>query len=134
MIGDKHPIIFFDGICGLCNRFVDWVIKRDRQNIYFFAPIQGETAKRFLTLLPEDISQWSIIFIDHEGVHQRSTAVLRILIGLGGCWKAMKIFMPMPMGWRDAAYNFIARRRYRWFGKRDSCRLPSVEEKERFLP
>jgi len=128
------PLIFFDGVCGLCNSFVDWVIRRDRKKIFRFSPIQGTTARQYVAQMPPQAEDWSIIYVDENGSYQRSTAVLRILCRFGGLWKMWAVFLIFPAFLRDPLYRFVAKRRYRWFGKRDACRLPSPQEKDQFLP
>ncbi|MBL8992311.1 MAG: DUF393 domain-containing protein [Spirochaetia bacterium] len=128
-----QPIVFFDGVCGICNRFVDFLLKRDRRRIYLFSPIQGERAKTVLD--PEAIQKNETIFLlDAKGIHQRSTAPIRILTGLGGPWKIFFILYMIPRPIRDFIYKRIARNRYRWFGRKDACRIPTAEERARFLP
>jgi|SRR6185503_4161635 len=130
----SHPVIFFDGVCGLCNGFVDWVMRRDKKMIFRFSPIQGTAAQHHISHLPPQTEDWSIVYVDDKGSYQHSTAVLKILCRLGGGWKLMGIFFIFPPFIRDGVYRFIAKRRYRWFGKRDVCRLPTQQEKDRFLP
>jgi predicted DCC family thiol-disulfide oxidoreductase YuxK len=128
------PIIFFDGVCGLCNRTVDALLRADRMRVFRFAPIQGETAKRLLPPLEDDPLAWSIVYLDQAGVHTKSDAALAIARRLGGVsavFAAVLGLVPRPL--RDAVYMWIARNRYRWFGKRDSCRVPSPEERAVFL-
>ncbi|MCA9394853.1 MAG: DUF393 domain-containing protein [Candidatus Omnitrophica bacterium] len=128
-------LIFFDGVCGLCNRFVDWVIRRDRKGIFMFTPIQGETAAGLIAPLPANTDEWSIIYRDAEGKFTRaSDAVLTILSDLGGGWRMLGWFKVMPRDFRDFFYQFVAKRRYQWFKKRAQCRLPTAEERAKFLP
>lgn len=129
----QKPLIFFDGICHLCNSFVDAIITRDKDARFQFAPLQGETAKKILTSV--DISRLeSIVLVENEQKYRNSEAVLRILTKLGGPYKLFYGAYLMPTFIRDALYSWVARHRYAWFGQRDSCRLPTPEEKERLLP
>lgn len=130
----EPPIIFFDGVCGLCNRFVDAVLRADRKGVFRFAPLQGETAKALLTPLPDDDRTWSVIYRDAQGTFRESEAVLRVLWRLGGWWKVLAVLQCVPRPIRDSVYRMVARNRYRWFGKRAACRLPTPEERARFLP
>ena len=130
----QQPVIFFDGVCGLCNKFVDRLLKIDSKRIYLFAPLQGETAQNTLGGQPANPNEWSIVFADREGVHIKSTAVLRILSGFGGVRSVFKIFFIVPLPIRDWVYEFVASNRYKWFGKLSTCRIPTKEEKSRFLP
>src|SRR5262245_50647079 len=109
---DPTPVIFFDGVCGLCNKFVDWVMRRDRNKIFRFAPLQGVTAGARFAQLPPSEENWSVIYVDENGSYLRSTAALKILVRLGGCHKLWGAFLIVPTFIRDAVYRFIAKRRY----------------------
>lgn len=130
------PIIFFDGVCGLCDRFVDFVIARDRKGVFRFAPLQGETAAaRFGSQGPHSTdAPPTVLLAEGSVLKARSDATLRILAGLGGPWRLAGLLLLVPRTLRDGAYDFVAARRYRWFGKKESCRLPTPEERGRFLP
>lgn len=130
---DPTPVVFFDGVCGMCNRFVDFLLRHDRQGVFRFAPLQGETARNFLPRSDTD-SLGSLVLMSHGKAYRRSSAVVRILLGLGGCWAiqgALLWLIPLPL--RNLGYRLVAFCRYRLFGKKESCRLPSPEERERFL-
>jgi predicted DCC family thiol-disulfide oxidoreductase YuxK len=127
-----NRIVFFDGVCGLCNKTVDFLIQWDKEKNLRYAPLQGYTAKRLLsTMYIEDLD--SVVYYRNGQYLVRSTAVLRLLLDVGGWWKLLSIFLILPAFVRDFVYYFIARRRYRWFGKRDACRMPSPEERALFL-
>ncbi len=128
------PIVFFDGVCGLCNATVDLLLRIDTRQIFLFAPLQGETARRALGVPPADASEWSILLLDERGLHQRSDAALEICRRLGWPWALLGLLRWVPRGLRDAGYRVIARNRYRWFGRHETCRVPTPEERERFLP
>ena len=157
--GPAGPVIFFDGVCALCNGFVDFVLARDCRAMFRFATLQGETASGVLReggpgkspwasaggadsgsgtgpVGSGDSGEWmrSMVLRDKDGLHRRSEAALRILVGLGGPWRLLGLLRLVPRPLRDAAYDLIARNRYRWFGKHDTCRMPTPEERERFLP
>ena len=127
-------VVFFDGICGLCNRFVDFVLSRDRRGAIRFAPLQGETARRGAS--SETRSFDTIVWVDSS--HRkfvRSAAAVRVLWRLGGVWSLIGwLLWLVPRPLRDVGYRLVAANRYRWFGKKDACRLPSPAESERFLP
>jgi predicted DCC family thiol-disulfide oxidoreductase YuxK len=127
---ENSEIVFFDGVCNLCNAFVDFLIRRN-QNL-LFAPLQGSTAAK---LLPKDKIENlpSIVFWSHGNIYIESTAALRILARLGPGYQMITVFMVLPKFIRDQVYRFIARNRYRWFGKKDTCRLPTPAERMRFL-
>lgn len=129
----QKPLIFFDGICHLCNQFVDTILQKDHKAQFQFAPLQGETAANLLTA-DERQSLESIILWDQGRKYQRSEAILRILIALGGAYKIFALAYVLPTPFRDAIYNFIAKNRYAWFGQREFCRLPTEDERERLLP
>ncbi|HLJ11511.1 MAG TPA: DCC1-like thiol-disulfide oxidoreductase family protein [Planctomycetaceae bacterium] len=129
-----RPVIFFDGECGLCDSWVSFVLARDKRQTFRFGTLQGKTARNWLHLAP-DANLDSLAFADGDGVHRKSEAVWRIFRRLGGVWPALGLVLrviPRPI--RDGGYDFIARRRYRWFGKKETCRVPTPEERERFLP
>lgn len=133
---ESANIVFYDGVCGLCDRTVQFLLKRDTAQRLKFAPLQGEIAKRRADL-PADLK--SIVFVTNHGTTQeqlyfRSDAVLQILNQLGGFWRVVSWLRIIPRPLRDAIYNAIAQRRYRWFGKFDVCRVPSPEIRARFLP
>lgn len=127
------PVIFFDGVCGLCNYFLDFVLKKDADKKFYYAPLQGKTARRFLPELEENTEEWTMFFLDENGLHERSTATLEILKRLGGGLGILGNLTFVPKFIRDPIYRFIAKNRYKWFGKRETCRLPTPEERERFL-
>jgi predicted DCC family thiol-disulfide oxidoreductase YuxK len=130
----EHPIVFYDGDCGLCDRFVRWMLRRDRRHRYRFAPLQGDTARRMIRVEPGDPGLWSVVLVDHAGEHRRSTATLRAVAGLGGVWRAAGWLLLVPAALRDPVYRLVARHRYRWFGRAPACALPGPEERGRFLP
>ncbi|MYE88805.1 DUF393 domain-containing protein [Candidatus Poribacteria bacterium] len=133
-VAQEPPIIFFDGVCGMCNRFVDLILQIDNKGVFRFAPIQGETAKHLLPPLSEAPQEWSMFYLDERGIHKESDAFLEVYRHLGGTWRLLSLLCLVPRGVRDFAYRTVARNRYRWFGQRDTCRIPSPEERCRFLP
>jgi predicted DCC family thiol-disulfide oxidoreductase YuxK len=128
----QPPILFFDGVCGLCNHTVDMLLRLDRGGRLRFAPLQGVTAQEYLPATPSLPD--AVLLLDTDGLHARSEALVRALATLGGGWRLVKTLRAIPRPLRDAAYDALARRRYRWFGRRDTCRVPSAEEQHRFLP
>lgn len=132
---DQQPIILFDGVCNFCNYWVNFAIRHDKKKRLLFTPLQGETAKQLLPLHhinPNALS--SVILIDNGKAYTQSSAALRICKHLNGGWKLFYGLMIMPKFIRDFLYNIIARNRYRWFGKKEACMIPSPEIRERFLP
>ena len=130
----ENPIILFDGICHLCNGFVAFVIQRDSKARFRFAPLQSEVGKRLLieSGVPLQANE-SVVLIEAGKGSVESKAVLRTMKILPGPWKLMYGFIVVPRPIRDAVYRWIARNRYRWFGKSESCIVPKTEWRERFL-
>jgi len=132
-LSHSHPIVFFDGVCGFCNAVVDWIIKRDQKARFRFSPLQGETAK--LILSGEERARVDTIVILKNGrTFKHSNAIAEILLDLGSPWRELGfILRSIPEVIRDLGYNAVAKIRYRIFGKSETCRLPTPEERTRFL-
>ena len=128
------PILFFDGVCGLCNRFVDLLLKSDSRDQFRYAPLQGDTAQRMLALQDRNGDPQSFVLLENDKRYEQSGAVLLALRRLGGPWGLIATLYVFPRPLRDFVYRIVARNRYRWFGRRDECRLPTPEERDRFLP
>ncbi|MEO5563025.1 MAG: thiol-disulfide oxidoreductase DCC family protein [Chitinophagaceae bacterium] len=130
----NKPIVFFDGVCNLCNKAIQFIIKRDAGKKFQFASLQGKKGQEILQQhnLPSDTFN-SFILLENEKIYTRSTAVLRMLRTLGGGWQLLYGFIVLPRFIRDPLYNLIARNRYKWFGKKEECWIPTPELKERFL-
>lgn len=134
MMDSNHPIVFFDGVCGLCNRSIDFLVRVDRARKLRFAPLQGRTAAKLLpveAIGPDKFE--SIVFLENGRVYTHSDAILRIGMSLGGIWSYSGLAVLIPRPLRDSLYRWIARNRYRWFGKRRTCRLPSQGERALFF-
>jgi len=135
-----NPIILYDGVCALCNRFVEFVLKHDSRDRFRFASLQSDFAARLLRrhgAVPQDLDTMYVV-LDHglpgERLASRSAAAVAVLQELGGAWNALaRTLQAMPAGMRDWAYNLVARNRYRTFGKYDSCPIPSEKDRRRFL-
>ena len=127
-------ILFYDGVCGLCNRAVDFVLKRDPEGRIQFAPLQGETAQTLLTAA--DVTDLNSMVLWVEGTtYRKSSAAVRVLWQLGPGWQLIGTLLwliPRPL--RNLGYSLVAGQRYRFFGKHETCRLPTIEERVRFLP
>ena len=132
MNADK-PLILFDGVCNLCNKSVQFVIKRDPEAQFQFASLQSNAGQQFLkeNNLPENNFN-SFVLYERGKVFTRSTAALKVASKLKG-WRWSKSLFIIPKFLRDAVYNLIANNRYKWFGKRNECMIPTPELKERFL-
>lgn len=129
-------ILLFDGVCNLCSWSVQFVIAHDRANHFRFASLQSDAGKDVMRAhdiaIPEGDPS-SMILVDGDRVHQRSGAAIRIARGLGFPWSLAVLGFVVPPFIRDAIYSFIARNRYRWFGKKDVCMVPTPELRARFL-
>lgn len=128
------PIIFFDGECNLCNGFVDLILQIDRDSIFHLTPLQGKTAAQLLPPLPNDREAWSIFYLDEHQFYSQSDAAIQIAKRLGGLWAILGIGEFLPSTARDHLYRIVASNRYRWFGQRPTCRVPTEPEQARFLP
>ncbi|MEL6923463.1 MAG: thiol-disulfide oxidoreductase DCC family protein [Bacteroidota bacterium] len=127
-------IILFDGVCNLCNGLVQFVLPRDTQQLFNFAALQSETGAAIQQAYGFDPNNLKTFIILHgDEVLTRSSAALFLLQRLGGLWSLMRICWIVPRPLRDLVYNFVARNRYRWFGREESCMLPQPEWMERFV-
>lgn len=129
----EHPVILFDGECNLCNASVDLVMRNDSDGVFRFASLQSDAAERILKPHGRDPDLLGSIILVDDGVHRESAAVLRIARHMDGAWPLLYAFVVVPRFIRDPVYRWIARNRYRWFGKRDTCRTPTPQERERFI-
>jgi len=128
-------IIFFDGVCNLCNGFVDFVIKFDKKQIFYFSPLQGEKSKELkIDFLNLEKSDQSIIYIDEKNTQlEKSDAVISIASELFSFGQIFLFFKIIPKFIRDWIYKIVAKNRYKIFGEKSTCRLPTPEERGRFL-
>lgn len=127
-------IVFFDGYCSLCNTLVDWLIQIDKNGQLKFASLQGETAAKLLGQRNTGVDFDTVVYLRDDTKSERSTAVLNILSDIGGVWGLARIFWIVPKFIRDIGYQIIAKNRYRFFKKRETCRMPSQNERDRLLP
>lgn len=133
---DTRKIILFDGLCGLCNRYVRFVMKRDSAGKFYFAAQDSSVGKSLIEKHGlQDLALKAIILIDEmDGrVYVKSKAVLQIAALLDGSWPILSVFSVLPRIITDSVYDFVASHRYKWFGKLDSCPVPTPEEKKHFL-
>lgn len=130
----KHPLILFDGVCNLCNSSVQLVIKNDTQNLFVFAPLQNEIVVDFLKDQKGDFSKLNtILLVTEHKIYTKSSAALKVAKNLKGWYPILYLFYIIPKPIRDLVYNFIAKNRYKWFGKEESCMIPTPELKNKFL-
>jgi len=129
----EKAVIFFDGVCNLCNGAVQFVIKRDRKNYFKFAALQSDFAQQTLLGFNLQVKQGdSFVLLENGKVYEQSTAALKVARELNGLWPLLYVFIIVPPFIRDPVYKFIARNRYKWFGKQESCWIPTPELKDRF--
>lgn len=128
------PILLFDGVCNLCNGFVQFVINRDPKGKFRFAALQSEIGQTLLkkaNMPTEELS--TVVLYENDKFYTHSSVPLRVVKKFGGAWPLLYGLVIVPKFIRDGIYNWIARNRYRWFGKRESCMIPTPELKSRFL-
>ncbi|MFT5791923.1 MAG: putative DCC family thiol-disulfide oxidoreductase YuxK [Porticoccaceae bacterium] len=129
-----QPLLLFDGVCNLCNSSVQYVIKHDKKQKFKFASLQSDAAKEILLQYEVKNSELdSIILIHKDTLFDKSSAILRLLKIMGGFHMLAFILIIIPKSIRDAVYDYVARNRYKWYGKKDSCMIPTIELKNRFL-
>jgi predicted DCC family thiol-disulfide oxidoreductase YuxK len=129
-----HPVVLFDGVCNFCNASVQWILRRDRAGAFRFASLQSAAAKAELARIGlGDFCADSVVLIEGGRHFLRTDAALRIAKRLGFPWSLFAVFLVVPRFLRDPIYRLIARYRYRWFGKRDSCMVPTPAVRARFL-
>ncbi len=126
-------IVLFDGLCNLCNCSVQFIIRHDKKNKFVFASLQSEVAQKLLNEIHVKSSQESIVLIKGNKHFEKSDAVLEIAKNLSGLWPMIYGFKIIPRFLRDVLYNWIAKNRYTWFGKSDSCLIASPELSGKFL-
>ena len=128
-------IILFDGVCNLCNTSVLKVIKYDRNNVFIFAALQSVKGKEIIDYLAIDISKIDsiILFEPNVSYEVKSTAALKIMQEFKGIWSLTKVLMILPENFRNTVYDYIAKNRYKWFGKKETCMIPTPELKAKFL-
>lgn len=131
----QPAVILFDGVCNLCNGFVQFVINHDAEGRFRFTSLQSEAGQKLLAQYATTVAATpeTVVLIEQGQVFTHSTAVLRILRGLGGTWQLLYAGVILPRALRDALYRFVARHRYQWFGRQESCMLPTPELVQRFL-
>ncbi len=130
----EFSVVFFDGFCNLCNGAVQFTIERDRNDFFRFASLQSDYAQEKLAAFNIQPKQGeSMILLEDGKVYERSTAALRVARKLSGLWPLLYGFIILPRFIRDGIYNYVAKNRYKWFGKQESCWIPTPELKEKFL-
>ncbi|RLM72757.1 thiol-disulfide oxidoreductase DCC family protein [Halorubrum sp. Atlit-26R] len=133
-IPEDAAVVLFDGVCNLCSGFVQFIFPRDPEGKYRFASLQSDVGRELLADhdLPTDELE-SIVLIEDGEAYVKSAAVIRIAAGLGGAYRLLAPFRHVPRSVRDRVYDFVADNRYRWFGKKDRCMMPSGDVESRFI-
>lgn len=130
----SHDIILYDGHCNLCNKWVQWVLKRDRRARYRFASLQSDRGRDLVRSAGRDPDSLdSVVLWRNNQIWIKSGAALKIASGLGGGYRLAEVFMIIPPFVRNAVYDWVARNRYRWFGRSEECPMPKPEWRDRFL-
>lgn len=134
-IPKDKKIVLSDGVCNLCNNVVLKIIKYDKKDTFLFANLQSEVGKQLTDYLKIDTQKIDSIILYEPGISYeiKSSAAIKIMNDFGGWWFLTRMFWIFPVGLRDVVYDFIAKNRYKWFGKKESCMMPTPEIKAKFL-
>jgi predicted DCC family thiol-disulfide oxidoreductase YuxK len=130
----RQPVILFDGVCNLCSGAVQFIIKRDKKDVFRFASLQssfGQSVLKKYKLPSHELS--SVILVENDIIYTRSTGALKVAKQLSGGWPLLYMFIIVPRFIRDAVYNYVAKNRYKWFGKKQECWLPTPALKNKFI-
>ncbi len=134
MTDSNYPIIYFDGVCNLCESSVQFIIQKNKKKNLKFASLQGTHGQQFLNENNFSTTQFdSLVFTENGKIYTRSSGALRITKHLKGLWILFFAFLIIPPFIRNPIYNYVAKNRYKWYGKKESCWLPSEELRKRFL-
>ena len=130
----NHPVLLFDGVCNVCNEYVQFILKRDSKGFFRFASLQSDAGKAILRKynLPTDTID-TVVMIENQIAYTRSDVGIRMTRYMGGLWPLLYGLIIIPKAIRDAIYNWIAKNRYKWFGKKESCMIPNPKWRDRFL-
>jgi len=134
-IPEGKQLVFFDGVCNLCNGSIQYIIKHDKKDLFRYAPLQGEIGQKFIKDRKIDTSKVDSIILYEPNIayYTKSTAVLKIGKTFGGGFKLLGVFALIPGPVRDWFYDLIAKNRYKWFGKQNECMIPTAELKAKFI-
>lgn len=127
---DNFPVLYFDGVCGLCNRLINVIWRYDRKRILRYAPLQGKFAEKNNII---DANCDTVILTYKGEKYVKSDAIIQLGGILGGSAKVLLLFRFLPIGFRNFIYDLVAKSRYKWFGKKNNCRIPNAEERAYFL-
>jgi len=130
----EHPVILFDGVCNYCNSMVKFIIRQDKKKKFKFAALQSDAGQNLINQFGLPLNNFdSFILIHEKKIYNSSTAALKLYNQLPWYWKWTQLFWVFPRFFRDGVYSIIAKNRYKWFGKKDQCMIPTPDVKERFL-
>ena len=132
----KHnKLILFDGVCNLCNSSVQYIIKRDKKDVFRFAALQSDVGKQIIETFKIDTSKTDsiLLYSQEKRLSSKSSAALKIGLGLGFPYNISSIFFIIPPFIRNWVYDYVAKNRYKWFGKQESCMIPTPELESKFL-
>ena len=131
---NEHPVLLFDGVCNFCNAGINYIIRQDKKKLYRFATLQSEAGQQLLQQYQLPTKQFdSFVLIENAKAYTKSTAGLRVYRSLPWYWKWTQAFWIFPRFIRDAVYDFIAKNRYKWFGRKEECMVPTADVQSRFL-
>ncbi|MBE0391745.1 thiol-disulfide oxidoreductase DCC family protein [Flavobacterium sp. PL002] len=132
---ENKKIVLFDGVCNLCDSAVQFIIKNDKNDIFRFASLQSEIGQEICKHIGIDVSKMDSIILYEPGIayYYKSEAALNIASDLGGAISLLSVFKVLPSGFSNVVYDFIARNRYKWYGKKESCMVPTADLKSKFL-
>jgi predicted DCC family thiol-disulfide oxidoreductase YuxK len=134
MLYRESQIIFFDGVCNLCEGTVQFLLKRNKKKNLLFASLQSNSGQQMLKHFNLPLNNFnSFVFIENGKLYQRSAGALRVTKYLSGLWPLLYAFLIVPPFIRNAVYDFVARNRYKWYGQKNECWLPTPELQKRFL-
>lgn len=132
---ENKKIILFDGFCNLCDTSVQFIIKRDKKDVFRFVSLQSDLGKELIQYLGMDAKKTDsiILYEPSRAYYYKSKAIFEIIKSLGGFWQILLFFAIFPQSFTDKLYDFVAKNRYRWFGKKDNCMIPTQEILSKFL-
>ena len=131
---NEKPVILFDGVCNFCNAMVNFIIRQDKNNVFLFSALQSTSGNKLLERYKIDWNASdSFVVIENDKAYQKSNAALKLYNKLPWYWKWTQVFWIVPKFMRDWVYNVIAKNRYKWFGKKEQCMIPTKEVRAKFL-
>jgi len=132
---DDKKLVLFDGVCNLCNNTVTYLIKRDKKDVFRFAPLQSDVGQQIIKHYNIDTSKIDsiLLYSKSQGISYKSTAALKIAVAIGFPQNLMRVFFIIPPFIRNWFYDYIAKNRYKWYGKKEVCMIPTPELKNKFL-